>query len=270
MTIFRIFDKIHFLTCLVAMTHLSHSMEFFGHRGASATAPENTLLAIEKAIQSGVYGVEFDVQLTQDNVVVLAHDDTLERVATNTFNLPLEEFIRLTTTPIAELSYAEILKIDIGAWKGEEFSGTSIPTLAQALELVPKGRAAMIDIKADSRIIPQIKELLKTPHCDLVLVSFSLELILELKKALPKIPCYYLLYHNQFSNILNETKELDGLSIEASPAITKQLANLLHERGQKLCVWVDQHPCPLDIPANYQMTGIDYFITNQPERWHGS
>jgi glycerophosphoryl diester phosphodiesterase len=50
------------------------------HRGASAYAPENSLMAFEKAAEMQADMVEIDLRLTADNVVVVSHDDTLMRV----------------------------------------------------------------------------------------------------------------------------------------------------------------------------------------------
>ena len=51
-----------------------------GHRGAAASAPENTLAGIPRAHAVGCRWVEFDVKLSFDNVPVLMHDDRLDRM----------------------------------------------------------------------------------------------------------------------------------------------------------------------------------------------
>ncbi len=48
-------------------------MQIFAHRGASGEYPENTLLAMEQAIEQGADGIEFDVQQAKDNLAV-THD----------------------------------------------------------------------------------------------------------------------------------------------------------------------------------------------------
>ncbi|KAG8920340.1 hypothetical protein FRC03_001890 [Tulasnella sp. 419] len=53
--------------------------ECWGHRGASAIYPENTLASFEAAIRDGAEGIESDVHVTTDNVVVMFHDPSLER-----------------------------------------------------------------------------------------------------------------------------------------------------------------------------------------------
>ncbi|MQA29658.1 MAG: glycerophosphodiester phosphodiesterase, partial [Luteitalea sp.] len=51
----------------------------FAHRGGAALAPENTMAAFDNAIALGADGLELDVRLTRDGVVVVHHDRTLAR-----------------------------------------------------------------------------------------------------------------------------------------------------------------------------------------------
>ena len=53
--------------------------QVWAHRGASAYAPENTLEAFKLAAGQGADGVELDVQLSRDNGLVVAHDETIDR-----------------------------------------------------------------------------------------------------------------------------------------------------------------------------------------------
>jgi glycerophosphoryl diester phosphodiesterase len=55
-----------------------------GHRGASALAPENTLEALELAVELGCDMLEFDVLPLRDGMLVLAHSDDLSEVAHGT------------------------------------------------------------------------------------------------------------------------------------------------------------------------------------------
>jgi glycerophosphoryl diester phosphodiesterase len=54
----------------------------FAHRGGSALAPENTLAAFDNGLALGADGLELDVHLSRDGVVVVHHDETLERTTT--------------------------------------------------------------------------------------------------------------------------------------------------------------------------------------------
>lgn len=55
-------------------------MKVYAHRGYSGKYPENTMLAFQKAAETGCYAVEMDVQLTKDGQVVIIHDETIDRV----------------------------------------------------------------------------------------------------------------------------------------------------------------------------------------------
>ena len=53
----------------------------FAHRGASGTAPENTLEAFDLAVRQGADGVELDVHLSRDGEMVVTHDEQVDRVS---------------------------------------------------------------------------------------------------------------------------------------------------------------------------------------------
>ncbi|MBR6729688.1 MAG: glycerophosphodiester phosphodiesterase [Clostridia bacterium] len=53
----------------------------YAHRGASEYAPENTLSAFYLGLLQGADGIETDVQRTKDGILVLFHDDTVDRVS---------------------------------------------------------------------------------------------------------------------------------------------------------------------------------------------
>ncbi len=59
-------------------------MKVFGHRGFSGKYPENTMLAFSKAVETGCYGIELDVQLTKNNQIVIIHDEKVDRTTNGT------------------------------------------------------------------------------------------------------------------------------------------------------------------------------------------
>jgi len=108
-----------------------------GHRGASGHAPENTLAAFREAHEAGAEWIEFDVQLSADGEIIVLHDDTLERTTDS----------GQARRP-AELTLAELKKLDAGSWFGPGFAGERIPTLAEVLEEF-KGKLGLnIEIKS--------------------------------------------------------------------------------------------------------------------------
>jgi glycerophosphoryl diester phosphodiesterase len=107
-----------------------------GHRGAAASAPENTLAGLRTARALGCQWVEFDVRLTADGEPVLLHDDQLERTTDGRGKL-------------SALSLAAVRTHDAGAWFDMSFTGQQVPTLEEALMLLTEiGLGANIELKA--------------------------------------------------------------------------------------------------------------------------
>ncbi|MBE6930892.1 MAG: glycerophosphodiester phosphodiesterase [Ruminococcaceae bacterium] len=59
----------------------------FAHRGYSAAYPENTLLAFQKAVEAGCHGIENDIRLSKDGVIVISHDGSLGRMGAGEGNV---------------------------------------------------------------------------------------------------------------------------------------------------------------------------------------
>lgn len=103
------------------------------HRGASTKAPENTMPAFKKAIESGAGGLELDVQLTSDGYLVVIHDEKVDRVS-NVKGL------------VKDMTFAELRNLDFGGWFSKEFEGERIPLLDEVLELY-SGWNGMLNIE---------------------------------------------------------------------------------------------------------------------------
>jgi glycerophosphoryl diester phosphodiesterase len=102
----------------------------FAHRGGAALRPENTLLAFDHGLLVGADGLEFDVQLSRDGVVVVHHDATLERTTNG-----IGRLAEYSADALAQLDAAFHFRgID-----GERFMGRGhgIPRLAQVLARYP-------------------------------------------------------------------------------------------------------------------------------------
>lgn len=111
------------------------------HRGYAAHYPENTLTALEAALQAGANHVEFDVQCTRDAVPVLLHDAGL---------------VRTTGHPgrVMDLDLSALRRLDAGEARrfGTRFAGERIPTLAEAVALLARFPAvtAFVELKEES------------------------------------------------------------------------------------------------------------------------
>ena len=108
------------------------------HRGASGSglAPENTLAAIERAIQTGVDAVEIDVHGTADGAVVVIHDSTIARTTDG-------------QGAVRDLTLADIRQADAGSWFDSSFKGERVPTLEEVLDLARHRALVLIEVKSD-------------------------------------------------------------------------------------------------------------------------
>lgn len=92
------------------------------HRGASEYAPENTLAAFYKAVEMGANGIETDLKVSKDGVILLHHDDELNRTTNG-------------SGPPSEYTWSELAQLDAGSWFGLEYAGERLVTLEQFLYL---------------------------------------------------------------------------------------------------------------------------------------
>jgi glycerophosphoryl diester phosphodiesterase len=99
-----------------------YHFEVVGHRGAPRQAPENTLLSFRRAIDIGVDWIEFDLRLTKDDVVVVIHDEKVDRTTNG-------------TGMVRDMTFEELQGLDAG-------DGQRIPSLSQVIALA-KGKVGM-------------------------------------------------------------------------------------------------------------------------------
>jgi len=104
--------------------HKPHDVGVSAHRGDQHVAPENTIPAVELAVQKGAHQIEFDVRLSKDGQLAIMHDSTVDRTTNG-------------TGPLGSFTLEELRQLDAGSWKGPEWKGTQIPTFREVLQAVP-------------------------------------------------------------------------------------------------------------------------------------
>ncbi len=152
------------------------------HRGASHDAPENTIPAFMLAWEQGADVIEGDFFLTADGRVVCIHDSHTGRVSD-------------TSLIVAESSLEELRKLDAGSWKGEEWSGTGIPTLSEVFAIVPDDGKIFVEIKPGTEILPGLYEEIDRSGLrdeQIVIISFNADVVREFKSARPEHKAYWL------------------------------------------------------------------------------
>ena len=151
-----------------------------GHRGDRTTAPENTIPAIQAALDSSMEFVELDLQKTLDGEAVVIHDETLERT-TDGAGL------------VAEATWAELQTLDAGSWYGAAFAGTRIPHFDDFVDVFQISRKkALVELKgiwSVDELEPVIAEIYAAGVQDrLVFASFEVGTLHNLIEAAPNLP----------------------------------------------------------------------------------
>jgi glycerophosphoryl diester phosphodiesterase len=228
-----------------------------GHRGAKASAPENTLPAIAEAHRQGATWIEFDAKLTKDGVPILMHDETLNRTTSGKGN-------------VADHTLARIGELDAGAWFGPEFAGTKIPTLEEAVALMAKlGMGFNIEIKPcpgreaeTARIACALVDRLWPKSAPMPIVSsFKRESLEAAKVSFPHLPRGYLA-EALTGDWLAEAKALDCATIHPGwMKLTRPLVRAAKEKGYPLLVWTVNEPARARELIGW---GVDAIITDKP------
>ena len=131
-----------------ATVQATSGTQIIGHRGAAGHAPENSEAALSAGIRLGATAVEVDVQFTADDVPIVFHDRTLERMA------GVKGKIRDNTA-------RELSGYDIGFRFGDEHRGQHILTLEEAAAIVPPGVQIHVEVKDyDPVSAAQLKEMI--------------------------------------------------------------------------------------------------------------
>ncbi|MCR9207090.1 MAG: glycerophosphodiester phosphodiesterase [bacterium] len=147
------------------------------HRGASYTAPENTVSAFNLAWEENADAIEGDFYLSADGEIVCLHDKTTARTAPESPSLK-----------VSEATLEQLRKLDVGAWKHERYTGERIPTLKEVMATVPDGKGIFIEIKCGPEILPILKQQLE--ECSLkpeqiTIICFNDEVVRQAREMMP-------------------------------------------------------------------------------------
>jgi glycerophosphoryl diester phosphodiesterase len=197
------------------------------HRGASSYAPENTPAAYELALEMGATHIELDVHLSSDGVLVVIHDDTVDRTTDG-------------SGPVAEHTLAELRALDAGGWFDGAFAGQRIPTLDEVLERY--GPRAHLHIEIKGRTPGVVRETVAAVRAhrlaqSVTITSFMREALEETRAAAPELPTGWLV-GEPTDEIIEQTLAM-GLTQLCPRAdhVTPELVQRLHALGLVVRAW---------------------------------
>lgn len=237
-------------------------IDLIGHRGASRSAPENTLASFRLAWAEEADGVEGDFRLTEDGAIVCMHDASCARTG--------GVDLAVAATPLARLR-----ELDVGVWKGEAWRGERIPTVEEVIATVPAGKKLYLELKSGAEIVPPLARVLDAARLapeQAVVLAFDEEVVIEAGRLLPRVKRLWLTDYRRnrrgevvppLPRILStlERTGADGLGSRAHAIVDERFAHALREAGRELHLWT------VDLPrsaARFAALGANAIITNRP------
>ncbi len=156
---------------------------WISHRGESIDAPENTLAAFKLAMERDTDGIETDIHLTADGVLVCCHDSDTIRTCGG-------ESMIIENSTLAELQALDASK-DKLAYLGEK-----LPTFADALKCLKPGKFFYVEIKTDDpRVITAMMAEVEKSDVDkeqIIMISFHENIVRLYKEQYPEMPALWL------------------------------------------------------------------------------
>ncbi|WP_188207522.1 glycerophosphoryl diester phosphodiesterase membrane domain-containing protein [Alkalibacillus aidingensis] len=234
------------------LVYLKWNVDIAAHRGDSANAPENSLSAVESAIEMGVGHVEVDVQITKDGVAVLNHDLNLLRMA----GVP---------DRVKDLTYDELQELEIGSAFSEEFAGEKIPKLEDALALAKEAEINLfLDLKPDGTVEELAREVARLieeyeMEENVYAMAFEYEMLQEIRRINDEVQVGQLMF-TAVGNVSN--LDVDFYTIHQT-MLSSDFVSEARELDREVWVWAVSNRTANQV-LQYDINGI---ITKNPERF---
>jgi len=238
-----------FINSLLDRVQLEDHTEVMAHRGASGMAPENTMAAIQGAIDVGADWVEIDVQETVDGEIVVIHDSDLKKIGGNAMK-------------VADSTLAELQRVDIGSWFGPEFSDQRIPSLKQVLERC-KGRIGVnIELKyygKERRLEESVAGIVEAVGMQdqVLIMSLSYDGVKKIRELRPGWSVG-LLSTVAMGDVIG--LDVDFLALNAKSTSRAKVRNI-QNRDKQVMVWTVNDAVGMSVMFG---RGVDAIITDEP------
>jgi glycerophosphoryl diester phosphodiesterase len=222
------------------------------HRGYSSSIPENTLPAVQAAIDAMSDYAEIDVQETKDGVVVLMHDSNLKRTTG-------------VNKSIWNVTYEQLQTYDAGYKARKIYRNTPVPTLEEVLMLSQNSIFLNIEIKItnhEQQLVEEVVRLIEKYDMEeqCIISSTNYGALRRVKQANDTIKTGYImsLAYGFFYN----REYADFFSIKSS-FITQDMIRLAHSYGKEIHAWTVNGVSEME---RMKQLGVDNIITDYPLR----
>lgn len=231
----------------------------FGHRGACAHAPENTIASFRLAVEQGADFIELDAKLSSDHKVMVIHDQTVDRTTNGTGR-------------VNELTCAELQKLDAGSKFDPKFAGEKIPTLDDVFKAVGKDILVNVELtnyaSKNDDLIPLVAQVVKDNHMEdrVMFSSFLPKNLAAIHKLIPQAPTAMLcleglagLPTRSFLMLGVAPKVLHPYLKDTTPSLVARE----HKRGRRVHVWTVNESKDLEYLLKI---GVDGIFTDDPKK----
>ena len=241
----------------------------YAHRGGAALRPENTIAAFDHGLACGAEGLEFDVHLSRDGIVVIHHDDTLERTTNGRGRVAA-----LTAFELAALDAGYHFEDEDGTGFPFRGQGIGVPTLREVLRRYPDARL-IIEMKMDGEELARrvVDDVRAAGAADRVAVgSFYPEAIRAVRRHEPAIATgaakeetRWALYRAWIGLGIGATPYREFQVPEwagYTPIVTRRFVNAAHRAGIPVKVWTVNGAEDM---RRLVKVGVDALITDRPD-----
>ena len=221
--------------------------EIIAHRGTPRECRENTLPSFGRALEQAAAGIELDVHITRDNVVIVHHDATIQVADVGGAHV---------SRALSAVTFAELRALP----------GTvdeAIPTLDDVLALVARQATVYIEVKAQGMEQALVRCLTKWPDSRVAVHAFDHRIPVRVRAHLPGLSI----------GLLSASYPLDisAMFAEASPSAVWQQAELIdesfvsqvHAFGARVIAWTVNDPAHAE---QLVRMGVDGLCSDTPGR----
>ncbi len=215
-------------------------IEIIAHRGASRERPENTVAAFVRAAELGSDGIELDVHLSADGILVVHHDA-----------IPHDP-------PRPELANRDIRSLTVEELGAFRVGGQPIPTLAQVIEAVGGGLVIYCELKGPGTAQGAVKALASRGAAAAV-HSFDHRQIAAARQLAPQLARGVLeaSYHVVPTDTMASVDARDLW--QAAELIDREMVDAAHARGGRVIAWTVDDPATM---LRLASIGTDGLCTN--------
>ena len=199
----------------------------YAHRGASAYAPENTMISFRKALQLGANGIELDLQRTKDGKIVIFHDKNIDKKSNG-------------KGKISDYTYKELLDFDFGSWFDIKYKDERIVLFENfAKEFLSKNLTFAIELKQEG-IEKDVLDIIKkyTTHDDIYITSFNFNVLNNVRAIDSNIKLSWLIEDRINIDNISKLLEINGIQIcPNAEDVTIEDIKLANKSGVRVRLW---------------------------------